>query len=230
MQLQRRGVSLWPLDQIVDDTQFYVRDAVIDYITAKGTVSPAIEGGSSSATPSRRSSRSTSPTATAYLHPSLLTLDFSAVDGATARRRRCAVGREVDRRDLDGTAVTNGQVIDLLHFALGNHTLTVTATDFYGNASTQSVTFSVTATVASLRRSVNRFYAEGKINKATVRDSLLAQLTAVDASITAGNKKQAINQLNAFISLVKAQSGKAITKPAADLLIADARYVIGTLK
>ena len=38
------GVSLWPLDQIVNDTQYYVRDAVIDYITAMGTVSPAIEG------------------------------------------------------------------------------------------------------------------------------------------------------------------------------------------
>jgi hypothetical protein len=38
------GVSLWPLNQIANDTQFYVRDAVIDYITAMGTVSPAIEG------------------------------------------------------------------------------------------------------------------------------------------------------------------------------------------
>ena len=37
------GVSLWPLTQIVHDTQFYVRDAVIDYIQYKGTVSPAIE-------------------------------------------------------------------------------------------------------------------------------------------------------------------------------------------
>ena len=32
------GVSLWPLNQIVHDTQYYVRDAVIDYIHAKGTV------------------------------------------------------------------------------------------------------------------------------------------------------------------------------------------------
>lgn len=38
------GVSLWPLNQIVHDTQLYVRDAVIDYITAMGTVSPKIEG------------------------------------------------------------------------------------------------------------------------------------------------------------------------------------------
>jgi hypothetical protein len=38
------GVSLWPLNQIVHDTQYYVRDAVIDYTTHMGTVSPAIEG------------------------------------------------------------------------------------------------------------------------------------------------------------------------------------------
>ena len=38
------GVSLWPLDQIVADTQFYVRDAVIDYVTHEGIVSPMIEG------------------------------------------------------------------------------------------------------------------------------------------------------------------------------------------
>ena len=38
------GVTLWPLNQIVADTQLYVRDAVINYITNLGTVSPAIEG------------------------------------------------------------------------------------------------------------------------------------------------------------------------------------------
>jgi 2',3'-cyclic-nucleotide 2'-phosphodiesterase (5'-nucleotidase family) len=38
------GVTIWPLDQIVADTQFYVRDAVIDYIAAQvGPISPAIE-------------------------------------------------------------------------------------------------------------------------------------------------------------------------------------------
>jgi 2',3'-cyclic-nucleotide 2'-phosphodiesterase/3'-nucleotidase len=40
------GVSLWPLDpgSIVADTQYYVRDAVINYTTAQGTVTPTIEG------------------------------------------------------------------------------------------------------------------------------------------------------------------------------------------
>jgi len=38
------GETIWPLDQIVADTQYYVRDSVIDYIDAMGTISPAIEG------------------------------------------------------------------------------------------------------------------------------------------------------------------------------------------
>ena len=38
------GVTLWPLNQIANDTQYYVRDAVIDYITAQKVVSPQIEG------------------------------------------------------------------------------------------------------------------------------------------------------------------------------------------
>ena len=38
------GVTIWPLSQIVADTQFYVRDSVIDYVTAMGTIAPAIEG------------------------------------------------------------------------------------------------------------------------------------------------------------------------------------------
>jgi len=39
------GETIWPLDQIVADTQFYVRDSVIDYISAQaGPISPAVDG------------------------------------------------------------------------------------------------------------------------------------------------------------------------------------------
>ena len=37
------GKSLWPLNQIFADTQYYVRDAVIDYISFMHTVGPRIE-------------------------------------------------------------------------------------------------------------------------------------------------------------------------------------------
>jgi 2',3'-cyclic-nucleotide 2'-phosphodiesterase / 3'-nucleotidase / 5'-nucleotidase len=38
------GQTLWPLDQIVYDTQYYVRDSVINYIMDQVTISPTIEG------------------------------------------------------------------------------------------------------------------------------------------------------------------------------------------
>ena len=39
------GETIWPLDQIVYDSQLYVRDSVINYVDAQvGPISPAIEG------------------------------------------------------------------------------------------------------------------------------------------------------------------------------------------
>jgi hypothetical protein len=128
--------------------------------------------------------------------------------------------------NLDGMPVTNGQKIDLYTLSLGDHTLTVVAADFYGNITTQIVNFSVTATVDSLITSVNRFYSEGKITKADVYQGLLDKLYAAQASKSAKTK---INQLNAFINLVQAQSGKAITTDAAELLITDATWVISQI-
>ena len=216
------GKSLWPLDQIVHDTQYYVRDAVIDYITAMGMVSPAIEGRLAFITDTTGPVITiTVPEAKAYLHTAAFTVDFSVTDEP-------AGVASVDA-DLDGTPVVNGQAIDLLALALGSHTLTVSAMDKAGNDATASVTFSVEATVASLKAAVTRFYAEGKIGSASVRDSLMAKLSAIEASINAGKKTAAKNQLNAFIALVQAQSGKSITPDAATLLITDANYVIAHL-
>ncbi len=218
------GVSLWPLNQITDDTQYYVRDAVIDYLTALGSVSPAIEGRLAFiADTDPPAITIAAPVAKAYLHPDFLTLDFGAVDVGPA-------GLSKVWADLDGTAVTDGQVVDLLALALGSHTLTVNAVDKADNASSASVSFSVKATAGSLKALVNRLYAEGKITRADVRASLLAKLTAVQASINQGKKSTAINQLSAFINLVSAQKGKSITPSAAALLIADAKFLIGTLK
>jgi len=218
------GVSLWPLSQITDDTQYYVRDAVIDYITYTGTVSPAIEGRLQFiADVAAPVITITSPTAAAYLHTDALALDFDAVDVGPA-------GLATVSADLDGTPVVDGQAVDLLPLSLDSHILTVNAVDKAGNAATASVTFTVKATVGSLNTLVDRLYAEGKITKASVRDSLRGQLSSAEASIAAGKNKTAINQLNAFLNLVKAQTGKAITPAAATLLNADANYVIGTLK
>jgi hypothetical protein len=214
------GVSLWPLNQIVNDTQFYVRDAVINYIKAMGTVSPAIEGRLLFADVTPPVVSISSPTTMAYLHSATVNLTWTATDVPSGIASVVA--------KLDGTATTATSV-ELHTLALGSHEYTVTATDFYGNQTTASATFTIKATVDSLSASVRHFYDTGQITSASVRDSLLSKLAAIKASIAAGKTSVARSQINAFISLVRAQTGKSIKPAAAAVLIADARYLIAHL-
>jgi 2',3'-cyclic-nucleotide 2'-phosphodiesterase (5'-nucleotidase family) len=225
------GVTLWPLNQIVHDTQYYVRDSVINYVNAMGTVSPAVEGRLLFGDTVAPVITINAPAAQNYMHPDFLTLDFSAVDGPDGTTPSFAAPSGVKNIQaiLDGMPVTNGQVINLYALALGNHTLTVTAADFYGNNNTKSVTFSVAATIQSLKSSVNLFYQEGKIDSAGIRNSLLDKLNIAEAYLNQGNIKAAKNALAAFIKAVKAQKGIHITSDAASLLIADAQWVINHL-
>ncbi len=210
------GVSLWPLDQIVADTQYYVRDAVIDYITAMSTVSPVIEGRLnfiSDTTPPAITINA--PTASDYLHPASLTIDFIVTDDIA--------GVKTEEALLDGVAVLNGQNIDLYTLALGSHTFTANAVDKAGNASTQSVEFDVTATIDSLTTAVERFYQDGSIKNKGTYYSLLQELKTASKS---QKPEVTSNILNAFIQYVRVQRGRHIKSQAADLLIADAQWVI----
>ncbi len=211
------GVTLWPLNQIVADTQYYVRDAVIDYTAFMGTVSPAIEGRL------KFIADVAAPTTTifapvnnaAYLHPDFLTLDFVTTDDVSGVKTTEAL--------LDGKPVLNGQKIDLYTLALGDHTFTVNAVDKVGNASAQSAQFSIIATVDSLKTAVERFYLDGSIKNKGVYKFLMDKLTAASKS----TKPEATSAfLNSFILQVKAHSGRLITRQVANLLIADARWVI----
>jgi len=214
------GVSLWPLDQIVHDTQYYVRDAVIDYITAKANVSPAIEGRLLFGDTVDPVVDVTSPAATTYLHSAIVPITYTATDEPSGIASVVV--------NLDGTVSTRTS-IDLQTIALGSHTLTVKATDRYGNTTTRSVTFQVAATIGSLKASVQRFCADGGITSATVCASLLGKLDVAKASLDAGKKKAAINQLTAFTSLVRAQTGKAISPAAGALLAGDAKAIIANI-
>ena len=222
------GVSLWPLNQIVHDTQYYVRDATIDYIADKGTISPAIEGRLLFGDVVAPVVTINSPLAQAYLHPDFLTLDFSAVDGADGTTPSLAPPSGVMTVEgwLDGSPVVNGQKIDLFTLALGSHDMKVTATDFYGNASTQVVTINVTATIDSLTSSVTRLYKEGKITNKGVYYSLMDQLRMAAKS----SKPELTSMwLNKFICDVRLFSGRYINRSATSMLVADAQYVIAHL-
>lgn len=95
------------------------------------------------------------------------------------------------------------------------------------NQSSQSVAFSVTATLQSLKTSIDRFYSEGRIDSADVYKGLMDKLLAAEKSRKLDTTR---NLLNAFINQVQAQSGKHIIEDVANLLIADAQRVIADMK
>jgi hypothetical protein len=214
------GVTLWPLNQIVADTQYYVRDAVIDYVTAMGTVSPAIEGRLSFITDTTSPVITINvPQATTYLNSDVLTLDFSATDDIA--------GVKYVHATLDGVPVTNGQAINLYNFLPGEHTLAVTAMDKAYNESSLSVTFNVNVSVESMMSVVTSLHNEGKIDNAGIYDSLIAKL---EAAAKNKNINAASNVLEAFINEVQAQSGQHITEEAANLLVADVQWLLAHLE
>jgi hypothetical protein len=168
----------------------------------------------------------TQPGAIPYSHSSTLTLDYSVSDGTGS-------GVASFTPTLDGATTVGGhglqpgQAINLLtEVSLGTHVFTVVGTDRLGNNRSTSVTFTVVVTPTSIQDDVNQFVASGDISKAGIAQSLLAKLNAAAAAQARGNCTAATNIWSAFIHEVQAQVGKAISQNAADILIADAQYLI----
>lgn len=215
------GVSLWPLDQIANDTQFYVRDAVIDYLKEMGTVSPMIEGRLEFINDFVGPVVTiVSPEPVSYLHPSSVQINFSATDDGSGIRSIFA--------DIDGTPVMNGQLFDLLTLPLGPHVFTVKAVDNAWNETKVTVNFSVTATIESWKTLVTRFYLEGKFKNKGVYTGLMKLLDNAALQISKGKLQPAIYMLKAILSQVNAL-GKKITPEAAHILIQDVNWVIQSL-
>jgi hypothetical protein len=216
------GVSLWPLNQIVNDTQYYVRDAVINYATAMGVIQPMVEGRLQfiyDVEPPVITINS--PVAMVYDQSTTLTLDFSATDAIS--------GLDAIWADLDGVPVVNGQQIPLYTLLPGDHTLTVYAVDRATNQSSQAVTFTVNATIQSTKAALTYFYESGEIDSWGVYNSLMVKLNAAQKALDKGKTGVAINILYAFIKELQAQSGKHVSAAAAATLIADAQWVIDHL-
>ena len=62
-----------------------------------------------------------------------------------------------------------------------------------------------------------------------ITNSLDAKLNAALDSVNRGNDNAAVNQLNAFINEVNAQTGNKITEAQSQLLITDAQAIINAL-
>lgn len=157
------------------------------------------------------------PTASSYGHHELVAVDVDVTDASSGVYRV-----EIA---LDGEPMADGDVIDLLDLALGQHILTVWAIDVSGNVGEASVTFTVVASLGSLQATVDRYADEGVITNAGVIGSLRKMLDAAEAAVARGDLEAARNTLDAFAQYVEAQSGKHIPQEAARLLRTDALAV-----
>ena len=88
-------------------------------------------------------------------------------------------------------------MLELWRLPLGEHTLTVTATDRAGNSATTSVTFTTETSIADLRLLVERFADDGKIGPKLER-RLLEHLSVAARWIAEGRDGKAIRELRAF--------------------------------
>jgi hypothetical protein len=158
-----------------------------------------------------------SPQARDYLHTETIGVSASATDAASG-----VAG--IVSATLDGAPVS-ASTINLLNLALGDHVFVARATDAAGNSSETSVPFRVTATLDSLMDAVRSYASAGAIDSGTYR-SLMAKLTDAKDAYSRGNLVAARGKLRDFINQCTAASGNGITPAAANLLIADAQWVL----
>jgi hypothetical protein len=162
----------------------------------------------------------TSPESRDYLHSDTLTFAFSASDQTSGMSSGPSA-------TLDG-AVTAAQSINLLALSLGSHVVTVSGSDAAGNSSLGSVTFRIVATIDSLIAATNIYSANGSIDNTTYRN-LIAKLNDAKNAYARGNLTAARGKLRDFIDQCTAVSGKGVSPAAATVLVADARWVLGTI-
>jgi hypothetical protein len=163
-----------------------------------------------------------SPVARAYLHSDVLQLSFAASDSASGVATGSPTGT------LDGSAVTNGQTVQLLALPLGSHMFSASAVDQAGNAAAQTVSFQVIATIDSLIAAVNTFNSQGQIDPSMARN-LQSKLSAAKQALDRGNASAARANLSDFADVVSAQSGARMSVAAAGVLLSDDQFVLGTM-
>jgi hypothetical protein len=166
------------------------------------------------------------PLADAYPHSGTITLQYAdPTDDESGVKSFTAT---LDGQDnVGGRPIASGLTLNLLtDLQMGDHTLVLTATDHAGNVASPSVTFSIVVTPASLMRDVTYFSMTHDIAVNNEANSLMQKLRAGAAYRAAGDCLHANEVYQSFISELIAQSGKKVSAYAAEIMIADAQYLI----
>ena len=160
----------------------------------------------------------TNPLPQTYANTGSFNIQWTALDSLS--------GINTEAGDMDDMPVSNGQLVELLLVAAGEHAVTVLAVDKADNPTTVSVGFFVQVDIDGLLASVEYMCQQGWINQAGICKSLLAELKSAKLAMERGQCEVAQEILHAFINEVEALSGKWLTEQAAIVLKANALYVI----
>jgi len=109
----------------------------------------------------------------------------------------------------------------------GTQTFTVTAKDYSNNSAIQSVTYQVLTPAQGTQGLVSG--VDNSPIPQGIKDGLNDKLNDAINALNQGDKKAAINILQAFINMVNAQRGKKITNAQADSWIAEAQKIINSI-
>ncbi len=112
-------------------------------------------------------------------------------------------------------------------FAIGTTTVTCSQKDAAGN--TGSVRFTVTVKGAGAQLTDLQAKVQSLPIDPTTRKNLQSILQTAQTALGKGDVRATCDKLTSFVSQVQALSGKKITTPAADGLLADARRIKAVL-
>lgn len=154
------------------------------------------------------------PIATQYGHSDPLPLSYSVSDGSGSGVNSFTPKMDGATAQQFGANLDSGQTLSLYFMQVGPHTFSVDSVDNVNNARTNSVTFTITVTFASLSKDVSNLQTLGCIDN--IGQSLTAKINAAQNLYGKGQIQTAINILAAAIYEVQAQAGKHISNTCHD--------------
>ncbi|MCW2876696.1 MAG: hypothetical protein JWQ95_796 [Sphaerisporangium sp.] len=128
---------------------------------------------------------------------------------------------------LDAGPYSSGRLQALYELTLGTHALSVTATDYAGNVSSQKVTFGIATSTRDLSNLINRFAATSRLSQASA-NKLQSQLTKARKAEASGNDSKTVNELQKFKTLAT-NPAVVPTAEIRDVLARDTDAVIARL-
>lgn len=160
-----------------------------------------------------------------YPHSATVVLDYEVADACTGVDDFSAT---IDGApSLAGHGLDSGQAVALLtELSLGAHSFAVEAVDVEGNGTSSSLTFFVVVTPESIQDAVRQFVLSGDISDPSLGKAFLSRLAAAASEYKSGNCRAAVGIYESFINAVLAKRGKKVSPAAADIMIADARFLI----